>query len=54
MGIGTIIIGSSLILNSLLQMIFELEVLYYILVVGIVIGLFFMLYSQIKYNKGIF
>ena len=54
MGIGTIIIGSSLILNSILQMIFELEIFYCIIVIGVVVGLGFILYSQIKYNKGIF
>ena len=54
MGIGTIIIGSSLIINSILQMIFELEIFYCIIVIGVVVGLGFILYSQIKYNKGIF
>ena len=54
MGIGTIIIGSSLILNSVLQMIFELEIFYCIIIIGVVAGLGFILYSQIKYNKGIF
>ena len=54
MGIGTIIIGSSLIINSILQMIFELEIFYCIIVIGVVVGLVFLLYSQIKYNKGIF
>ena len=54
MGIGTIIIGSSLILNSILQMIFGLEIFYCIIVIGVVVGLGFILYSQIKYNKGIF
>lgn len=54
MGIGTIIVGSSLILNSILQMIFGLEIFYCIIVIGVVVGLSFILYSQIKYNKGIF
>lgn len=54
MGIGTIVVGSSLILNSILQMIFELEIFYCIIVIGVVVGLGFILYSQIKYNKGIF
>lgn len=53
-GIGTIIVGSSLILNSILQMIFGLEIFYCIIVIGVVVGLGFILYSQIKYNKGIF
>jgi len=54
MGFGTIIVGSSLILNSILQMIFGLEIFYCIIVIGVVVGLNFILYSQIKYNKGIF
>ena len=54
MGFGTIIVGSSLILNSILQMIFGLEIFYCIIVIGVVVGLSFILYSQIKYNKGIF
>lgn len=54
MGFGTIIVGSSLILNSILQMIFGLEIFYCIIVIGVVVGLGFILYSQIKYNKGIF
>ena len=54
MGFGTIIVGSSLILNSILQMIFGLEIFYCIIVIGVVVALGFILYSQIKYNKGIF
>ncbi len=54
MGLGTIVIGSSLILTSILQMIYELELFYYILIGGIIVGIILMLYSQIKYNKGIF
>lgn len=54
MGIGTSIIGISIILTALLQMILKLENLYYITVVGVVVGLIFMLYGQFKYNKGIF
>ena len=54
MGLGTIIIGSSLLLTSILQMIYELELFYYILIGGVVVGMILMLYSQIKYNKGIF
>ena len=39
MGFGTIIVGSSLILNSILQMIFGLEIFYCIIVIGVVVGL---------------
>lgn len=54
MGIGTIIIGISIVLTSSLQMILKLENIYYITIIGIVAGLALMLYGQIKYNKGIF
>lgn len=53
-GIGTLIIGLSLIINFLLIM-FDLETLGgYLVIGGIVVGLVFMLYAQLKYNKGIF
>lgn len=54
MGIGSVIIGLSMSINAILQMIFKIEILWYITVIGIIIGLIFMLYGQIKYNKGIF
>lgn len=54
MGIGTIIIGIALILTAVLQMLFEAEALYYITMSGVLIGLGFMLYGQLKYNHGIF
>ncbi len=54
MGIGTVIIGLGLIITGILEMFAELENLYYIMLVSIVIGIIIMLYAQIKYNKGIF
>ncbi len=54
MGIGTAIIGLGLIITGILEMFVELENLYYIMLVSIVIGIIIMLYAQIKYNKGIF
>lgn len=54
MGIGSVIIGLSMSITAILQMIFKIEALWYITVAGIIIGLIFMLYGQIKYNKGIF
>jgi len=53
-GIGTIIIGFSIVITSILLMIWEIEAFYYILLVGLILGIVFILYSQIKYNKGIF
>lgn len=54
MGIGSVIIGLSMSITAILQMIFKIETLWYITVTGLIIGLTFMLYGQIKYNKGIF
>lgn len=54
MGIGSVIIGLSMSITAILQMIFKIETLWYIAVAGIIIGLIFMLYGQTKYNKGIF
>ncbi len=54
MGLGTMIMGISMTLTGLLQMIFDMESLWYITLVGIIVGLAFMLYGQFKYNKGIF
>ena len=54
MGIGTATIGLGLIITGILKMFIELENLYYIMLVSIVIGIIIMLYAQIKYNKGIF
>ena len=54
MGIGNLIIGICMTITAILQMIFYNENIWYITVLGIVIGLIFMIYGQIKYNKGIF
>ena len=54
MGIGSLIIGICMTITAILQMIFYNENIWYITVLGIVIGLIFMIYGQIKYNKGIF
>lgn len=54
MGLGTIIIGVSLIITAILQMIFDIESLWLITLVGVIVGLVFLLYGQFKYNKGIF
>lgn len=54
MGMGALIIGICMTITAILQMIFYNENIWYITVLGIVIGLIFMIYGQIKYNKGIF
>lgn len=53
-GVGSAIIGMSLIISALLEMIFKSSVYDYIIIVGCVIGVIVILYGQIKYNKGIF
>ncbi|MFR3783260.1 MAG: hypothetical protein ACLTXR_05640 [Clostridia bacterium] len=54
MGIGSLIIGICMTITAILQMIFYNKNIWYITVIGIVIGLIFMIYGQIKYNRGIF
>lgn len=52
-GLGTLIIGISLILNGLVQLIFK-KAFDGIMIAGVITGCCIMLYGQIKYNKGIF
>lgn len=54
MGIGAMIIGGSIAFTSILQLIFDMEILWWIAVIGIIIGIFYMVYGLIKYNGGIF
>ena len=54
MGLGSLIIGLSLIVAGIIQAIFTAEVGAVIILIGIIIGLALMLYAQFKYNKGIF
>lgn len=54
MGLGTMIIGSSLVATALLQLIFEGECAWCITLIGVVVGLILMIYGQFKYNRGIF
>lgn len=54
MGLGTLIIGVSLIIAGLLLPLIGDEGSAWIMAGGILVGLALMLYAQIKYNKGIF
>ena len=53
-GTGTIIIGASIIITETLGIFVDSPAVYWITIAGITAGLAFMLYGQIKYNKGIF
>ena len=53
-GLGTIAIGASLIITSILELIFTNSLLDIIILVGCGIGLALILIGQFKYNKGIF
>ena len=53
-GGGTVTIGASFILSSLLLMIFENRLLLLIAGIGAIVGLIPIFYALIKYNKGIF
>ena len=52
-GTGTLIIGVSLVLGFIVSFWSE-EIMAYIILPAVVVGLGFMLYGQFKYNKGIF
>lgn len=53
-GSGTLVIGISMTVTGILQMIFNNEIIYYITAAGIVIGIVLIFWGQFKYNKGIF
>jgi cadmium resistance protein CadD (predicted permease) len=52
-GTGTLIIGISLVLGFIVSFWSE-EIMGYIILTAIIIGLGLILYGQFKYNKGIF
>lgn len=54
MGIATIVMGLSFSLTAILLMIFDFELLYFLVIPGTVVGLAMMLYAQFKYNHGLF
>ncbi len=53
-GIGTLMIGVSFIVNFVLVLLDLLAVVPFVLIPAIVVGVAFILYAQFKYNKGIF
>lgn len=53
-GIGTLIIGASLIAAAVLQLVCGAEASEYIVLAGLAIGCVIILCAQFKYNKGIF
>ena len=53
-GLGTLIIGVSLIAAGIIQVFAGVEVGSIFIAVGVVIGLVLMLYAQFKYNRGLF
>ncbi len=53
-GIGTLIIGISLIADFLLVLLNLVTVIPFVLIPTLAVGVGFILYAQFKYNKGIF
>ena len=53
-GLGTLIVGLSMILSGIVQAFAGMEVGGIIIVVGFMVGLSLIVYAQFKYNKGIF
>ena len=54
MGSGILIVGASIALTAILQMIFDLEPLFWIAAAGTAAGAAVILFAQFKYNRGIF
>ena len=53
-GLGTLIVGLSMILSGIVQGFAGMEVGGIIIIVGFMVGLSLIVYAQFKYNKGIF
>lgn len=53
-GCSTLIMGVSLMLDSLVQIILKISTFDYITLFGFIVGIIIFLYAQFKYNKGIF
>ena len=54
MGLGTLIIGITLIATTIVQVLVGVEQGAFVILGGVVIGFSLMLYAQFKYNKGLF
>ena len=54
MGLGTLIIGVTLIAATIVQVLVGVEQGAFVILGGVVIGFSLMLYAQFKYNKGLF
>lgn len=54
MGLGTLIIGVTLIAATIVQVLAGVEQGAFVILGGVVIGFSLMLYAQFKYNKGLF
>lgn len=53
-GTGTVIIGASLVISFFVMTFWNEDIVAFIIIPAIVVGLAFILYAQVKYNKGIF
>lgn len=53
-GVGTLTMGISFIITAILQMIIGTEDIFYISLIGVVVGIGIMTFAQFKYNRGIF
>ncbi len=53
-GIGTLIIGLSIVMNYIFMCFGLSSAAPFVLLPGVILGIVFILYAQFKYNKGIF
>ena len=54
MGLGSVVTGATLVVAGLLSLLFDSELVAWVILPGIAVGLALTFYAQFKYNKGIF
>lgn len=53
-GLGTLIVGAAIIVGAVIQALGNITVSGWVIGIGVLIGLVFILYAQFKYNRGLF
>ena len=54
MGLGSTVMGASVVVSAVLLMIFHLDAFYWLIAAGCAAGLAVILYAQFRYNGGLF
>ncbi len=53
-GLGTLIVGAAIIVGAVIQALGNITASGWVIGIGVLIGLIFILYAQFKYNRGLF